>query len=364
MQLFESEKEKEKELYQAKIDFFINITHEIRTSLTLIKIPLERIIKYGKICEQGYESLILMEKNVSRLIELVDQLMDFREAETEGGSLTSHIETIQENPVLPVAHDYPHKANHATVLVVEDNEEMRYLISSELRRHYNVITAGNGQEALLILAKNTIQLVISDILMPIMDGFELLKEIKTNLEFSHIPVILLTAKITTQARLEGLELGADACIDKPFSMYLLLAQISNLLTNREHIRQFYFKSPVIHMKSMAYSKTDSEFLEKLNTIINEHLGDPNFDVNTIAGILFMSRPTLYRKINAISNLTPHGLIKIARLKKAAELLIQGELKVYEVSEMTGFSSQSYFWSAFIKQFGMSPSKYAKTNRPK
>ena len=174
--------------------------------------------------------------------------------------------------------------------------------------------------------------------------------------------ILLTAKNTMQSRLEGLELGADAYIDKPFSTSLLMAQISNLLSNRDNIRKFYFNSPIANMKSMAYTKADEGFLEKLNEIINEHIGNPDLDVNMIADLMHLSRPTLYRKIRAISDLTPNELIKISRLKKAAELLLQGNMKIYEISDAVGFSSQSYFWSAFIKQFGVSPSKYAKENR--
>jgi AraC-like DNA-binding protein len=175
-------------------------------------------------------------------------------------------------------------------------------------------------------------------------------------------VILLTAKVSIQARLEGLDLGADAYIDKPFSMDMLLIQISNLLKNRENIRKFYFTSPVANMKSMAYSKADKDFLEKLNTIIDENLHEASFEVNTIATMLCMSRSTLYRKIMAISNLTPNDLIRTARLKKAAKLLLQSKKKIYEISEEVGFNSQSYFWSAFIKQFGISPTKFVKTNK--
>ena len=165
-----------------------------------------------------------------------------------------------------------------------------------------------------------------------------------------------------QSRLEGLELGADAYIEKPFSMDLLKVQISNLISNRDNIRKFYFKSPIANMKSMAYSKADEAFLEKLNAIIDEQLSNPEFDVNMIAQQLNLSRPTLYRKIRGISDLTPNDLIKLSRLKKAAELLLAGDMKVYEISEAVGFSSQSYFWSAFTKQFGVSPSKYAKENK--
>lgn len=239
---------------------------------------------------------------------------------------------------------------------------MSAFIADEVNENYNVLLAANGSEALELLKKQSIQLIISDVMMPVMDGFALLQQVKSDIEFSHIPVILLTAKNTMQSRLEGLELGADAYIDKPFSTSLLMVQISNLISNRDNIRKFYFNSPIANMKSMAYTKADENFLEKLNDIINENIGNPELDVNKIADLMHLSRPTLYRKIRAISDLTPNELIKISRLKKAAELLLQGNMKIYEISETVGFSSQSYFWSAFIKQFGMSPSKYAKENK--
>ena len=239
---------------------------------------------------------------------------------------------------------------------------MSAFIADEVNENYNVLLAANGSEALDLLKEQSVQLIISDVMMPVMDGFTLLQHVKSDIEFSHIPVILLTAKNTMQSRLEGLELGADAYIDKPFSTSLLMVQISNLISNRDNIRKFYFNSPIANMKSMAYTKADENFLEKLNEIINENIGNSDLDVNMIADLMHLSRPTLYRKIRAISDLTPNDLIKISRLKKAAELLLQGNMKIYEISEAVGFSSQSYFWSAFIKQFGMSPSKYAKENR--
>lgn len=515
MQRFKNKKEKE--LYQAKIDFFINIAHEIRTPLTLIKSPLERLLKSDKIGEKEESSLVLMDKNVSRLLSLVNQLLDFRKTEIEGYRLSfvrtevvtlltetarrfqdlatennlvlnldlsvqelyvfvdkealtkifsnlfsnatkyaassiivrlqiaenqeiftidfindgtpvpaevrnkifepffrikgtenkpgtglglplarslaeMHHGTLQlmdfeENrtmfritlPVKPAESIKPAEEeiplqkrqketqfiqdeSRPTLLIVDDNKEMGAYIADEVNELYNVKVAENGAEALKLLKSHSVQLVISDVMMPVMDGFALLKEIKTDLEFSHIPVILLTAKNTMQTRLEGLELGADAYIEKPFSTDLLMAQISNLLSNRDNIRKFYFNSPIANMKSMAYTKADEAFLEKLNEIINQHMGNTELDVNMIADLMHLSRPTLYRKIRAISDLTPNDLIKLSRLKKAAELLIQGNMKIYEISEAVGFSSQSYFWSAFIKQFNMSPSKYAKQNK--
>ena len=246
------------------------------------------------------------------------------------------------------------------ILVCDDERDivsaLRIYLTAE---GYEVLEAYNGSEMLRLAATQEVHLILLDVMMPGMDGLSAMAELRRT---SNVPVILLTAKNTIQSRLEGLELGADAYLDKPFSTNLLMAQISNLISNRDNIRKFYFNSPIANMKSMAYTKADESFLEKLNEIINEHIGNPALDVNMIADLMHLSRPTLYRKIRAISDLTPNELIKISRLKKAAELLIQGNMKIYEISEATGFSSQSYFWSAFIKQFGMSPSNYAKENK--
>lgn len=249
-----------------------------------------------------------------------------------------------------------------TILIVEDNEEMKNFVSHEINSVYNVLTAMNGEQAMNILNEFSIQLIVSDIMMPVMDGFSLLKKVKTDLDYSHVPVILLTAKNTVQSRLEGLELGADAYIEKPFSVDILLAQITNLLNNRHSIRNYYFNSPIANLKSMAYTKADEIFLESLNEIIIKNISNTNLDVEMIADQLNMSRPTLYRKIKAISDLTPNELIVICRLKKAAELIMQSKLSLCDISEKVGFSSQSYFSRSFSKQFGISPSDYANINK--
>lgn len=513
MQTFENNKEKE--LYRAKINFFINIAHEIRTPLTLIKSPLDKVMSNKELPQNAQNYLTIVNKNANRLLALVNQLLDFQRTEIKGYSLTfvktdivyllyetcerfrdtaeqqslqlnieaqnqsfnvlidneactKILSNLLSNAVkyarsnitikfallddekffidvindgeqiaedikdkifepffrgessahksgtglgLPLARsltkmhrgtleitnayqplitfrlclpiNQPHSIKLAdddkvistilpnqtyrieqsrpTILIVEDNNEMQNFIGQEINCIYNVVTANNGHEALSLLEQYGIQLIISDVMMPIMDGFALLKKVKTNLEFSHIPIILLTAKNTMQSRLEGLELGADAYMDKPFSMDLLLAQISNLLNNRNNIRCYYFNSPIANMKSMAYTKADENFLEKLNDIINAHINNVELDVDMIANLMNLSRPTLYRKINALSNLTPNELIKLSRLKKAAELILQGNKKIYEIAEAVGFNSQSYFSRAFSKQFNMSPSQYAKVN---
>jgi len=248
-------------------------------------------------------------------------------------------------------------ANRPTVLLVDDNEEILDFISDDLSEKYSVITARNGREALDLLNIHSVQLVISDIMMPEIDGFELCRSIKSDFEYSHIPVVLLTAKNTLQSKIEGLELGADAYIEKPFSPEHLQVQIANLLLNRSKIKDYFANSPLVHIKTMAYSKADENFLEKLNEAVNRNIANIDLDVEHLADSMNMSKPTLYRKIKAISNLTPHELINIARLKKAAQLLAENEFKIYEITEMVGYSSQTHFGRCFAKQFGMPPTEY-------
>jgi two-component system, cell cycle response regulator len=243
------------------------------------------------------------------------------------------------------------------VLLVDDNEDMLEFLEQDLNEKYTIIPSLNGSEALEILSREAIQLVISDIMMPVMDGLELCKLIKTSFDHSHIPVILLTAKNTLQSKIEGLETGADAYIEKPFSTEYLHVQIANLLSNRSKIKEYFASSPLVHIKSMAHSRADELFLEKVNESIYKNLEDAELDVEKLARLLNMSKPTLYRKIKSISDLTPNELINITRLKQAAELLLTGNYKIYEIAEMVGYSSQTNFGRNFLKQFGMTASDY-------
>src|SRR6185503_16880271 len=176
----------------------------------------------------------------------------------------------------------------ASLLLVDDNEEILEFLEHELNEKYSILKAHNGQEALTVLADNAVQLMIADVMMPVMDGFELCKIVKTSFEYSHIPVILLTARNTLQAKIEGLELGADAYVEKPFSPEYLQVQIANLLSNRNKIKEYFSSSPLVHIKNMAYSKADELFLEKLHESISANLSDPDLDVEKLSRLMNMS----------------------------------------------------------------------------
>lgn len=248
------------------------------------------------------------------------------------------------------------------ILLVDDEEDILTFLERILRTSYTLLKAENGAEALEMLATETIQLVVSDVMMPEMDGFELCKTIKSNLAYSHIPVILLTAKNTIQSKVQGLELGADAYIEKPFSKEHLQAQIASLLANRSMIREYFASSPLLHIKSIGYSKADERFLEVLSETIFKNMEDAELDVEKLARILNMTRTTLYRKIKAVTNFTPVEFINITRLKKAAELLAEGDYKVYEVADRVGFRSQSNFARSFHKQFNTTPTDYMQARQ--
>lgn len=513
------ENDKEKELYNAKIEFFTNVAHEIRTPLTLIKGPMEKVMKKAELLPELHKNLKTMERNTDRLLDLTNQLLDFRKTETSGFSLsfvkcdvnslltgifqrfnhmaeqrnvnyklrqptkilyayvdaeaftkivsnlisnalkycTSEVEiellpykdndcsfhiTVCNNGslipyefcdkifepffrmkesvnevgtgiglslsrsladlhngklflnkplngfniftlTLPIHQEkefdlhnnqdeYEHtlipgrKGNldfmKPTILIVDDNPEILDFISDELSEQYAIVTARNGKDALDVISVENIQLIISDVMMPVMDGFELCKLIKTNFDHSHIPIILLTAKNTLQSKIEGLEVGADAYIEKPFSPAHLQVQVANLLINRNKIKDYFASTPQALLKSMAYSAPDESFLDRLNSIIVNHLQDPELDVEQVANIMNMSKPTLYRKIKAISNLTINELINITRLKAAARLLEETDHKIYEVATMVGYSSQSHLGRNFLKQFGATPSEYQQAKR--
>ena len=250
------------------------------------------------------------------------------------------------------------KVNRPVILVADDNPDMLSFIVRQLEDNYTVLTAKDGLEALEVLDNHEVTLVVSDVVMPRMDGFELCKVIKSKLDYSHIPVILLTAKTNIQSKIEGLELGADAYIEKPFSVEYLQACIANLINSREKLRQAFAQSPFVAANTMALTKADEEFMKKLNEIIQNNFHNPDFSMDDIVDSLNMSRSNFYRKIKGVLDLSPNEYLRLERLKRAAQLLREGNGRVNEICYMVGFNSPSYFSKCFQKQFGVLPKDFA------
>ena len=508
------EADNQKELYDAKINFFTNITHEIRTPLSLIKMPLDKIIASGNYSESNQQELLTMQANTDRLLSLTNQLLDLRKMEKmevkptflsndlaalvrktcdrfvhvaedqhirmdvtlpetpfpvdcagemvekivgnllsnackygdghvrvaleplpdgervrvrvdsngeripdgdgerifekfyqgaparqgkgtglglpyarslallHGGSLTLdrsvkdynsfvlelpvHQETMVE---MPVAHEKePEPAEEMpfsidnqlhTILVVEDDPDMRGYLAKELSEQYNVLVAANGKDALELVESHRIDLIVSDIMMPGIDGIALCNQIKSTTEYCHIPVILLTAAVGMETRIETLEAGADGYIEKPFAIDLLQANIANLFKNREIANRQFTQSPLTHFNSMVTGGMDQEFMERLHDTVMKHLAEPDLNIETLTNELGTSKSTLYRKVTANTGLNINEYIRVSRLKKAAEMLSSQKYRISEVAYMTGFSSPSYFATCFQKQFNVSPSAFLK-----
>lgn len=202
-----------------------------------------------------------------------------------------------------------------TMLIVDDNEEMLNFLSSSLADKYSILTAEDGIEALNKLKENEVTLIVSDWMMPRMDGVEFCKAIRTNQATSHIPFILLTAKTDTNSKIEGMDCGADAYIEKPFSMQYLEACIKNLVDLRNLLRQKFSKMPLVPLNSIANNSMDDKFLTRMNEIIEENFSNPELSVDFLAEKLCISRSGLFAKIKTLANITPNELIQVVRLKK-------------------------------------------------
>ncbi len=533
---------KEDELHQVKLNFFTNVSHEIRTHLTLIMAPVEKLINSNEKENYVQQQLIQVRNNANRLLKLVSELMDFRKAETnhlklhierdnlipflqdiynsfretsisknisisflhnseniplyfdkeqlekvffnlmtnafkftpEGGRIilsaeqkedmaivtvtdngrgikpeylenlftnffqvadhgmqntgygiglalsksivelhggtiavesepsangkegktiftvvlqqgNKHFETevstetkpvskvIEEKPVAaplqPTAKNDQSKS--FTILIAEDNAELRAIVKELFVANYTVLECENGLTAWNTAIEQIPDLIISDVMMPEMDGFTLCSQLKTDERTSHIPVILLTAKNSQNDQVSGLENGADIYITKPFSTKILELNARNLLAARDLLKEKFSKqiiapkeltAPTEETPDVFVNTVDKEFLTRLIGIIEENMDDPDFGVEKLAKKVAMSPPVLYKKIKAVSNMSVNEFVKSLRLKKATQLLSQTDMTVYQVSYEVGYNDWKYFSREFKKQFGVSPGKYSEAER--
>lgn len=517
---------KEQELNNERLRFFTNITHELRTPLTLILGPLEDLSVDSSLSEKHAKKISVIYKSATRLLNLVNQILEFRKTETqnkklsvkkdnlasliqevslkykelntkeglsfetkiadgnyeiyydqdviatilenlmsnaikytESGSIVLSIENVIEHDIeytqitvkdtgrgiqaesinkifdryyqeqnnfqksgtgiglalvnnLAILHEgevlveseigigtefrfkiisnntYPnaiHKYNNEEkkepetfdeidevqtskpiILVVEDDEEINEYITNSLSAEYIVYSALNGKDGLEKASIYIPDIIISDIMMPEMDGFNLTRTLKADIRTSHIPIILLTAKDNIQDRTEGYSIGAESYITKPFSASLLRARIKNLFDTRrkiaEQIQTDTSNSEKSTVVTNSLNELDKEFIEKITDIIEENIDSESLDVNFIADKIFMSHSTLYRKIKALTDMTINEFIRKIRMKLAEELLLSGKYSISEISYMVGINSVTYFRQCFKDQFGLAPTEYLKKIR--
>lgn len=254
------------------------------------------------------------------------------------------------------------KIKDKTILIAEDNEDLRNIIKSSLEEKYEVVCFDNGKHAYDWLKENEVDLILSDIMMPVMDGITFCKKIKNNVETSHIPFILLTAKSGVDSMIEGTESGADLYFEKPVDLTLLKTSISNIFKKQDVLREYYAKNYFAEVSSISPNKQDNQFLIDVTDIIDERIDQSELDVNTIATEMMMSRSKLYSKIKALTGKSVVEFILSYRLRKAAKLLVESEMNIQQAMYAVGIESRSYFTKAFKKEFDMTPSQFQTKNK--
>lgn len=551
------EREKLDELSKMKLQFFTNVSHELRTPLTLIKSPLDELLQYSKIDEFTKNSLSLIQKNVSRLLQMSNQLLDFRKIDSgrfklsltqenivdllndiykdfiplaqsrnmeyvfnstesqidvwvdkeriktvfynllsnafkyskNGSSIMAEVSVVlkefkpsatfkknfniknsskipyiliniidtgmgiekhsikkiferfyQANEAIPhfggsgiglaISREYvelhggiivvesrqqegscfsiyipkgkDHYKNehvifvsnnindsvqeipypeidHSTlalssdtdetkselplILIIEDNEELLVYLKNTLSENYRVICAANGNDGYIMAGENNPDLIITDLSMPGMDGIDLCEHLKSELATCHIPIIIITARVSDESNIRGLETGADVYVNKPFNIHILKAQVKSLLDSRQRLKSIMAKELVVQPKDVTVASLDERFLAKLMEVVEENASDQTFGIKELTEKMNMSHSVIFRKIKSITGLTVVDYIRTFRLKKAAIILTKKKLPISEVSFMVGFSDPKYFSKCFQKEFGLSPTEYANKKNP-
>ncbi|WP_066630621.1 hybrid sensor histidine kinase/response regulator transcription factor [Labilibacter marinus] len=246
------------------------------------------------------------------------------------------------------------------ILIVEDNDDLRFYLLENLKSKYNTLEASHGEQALSIVESTHIDLVVSDVMMPMVGGIELCSKLKQNSKYAHIPIILLTARTTNEQKLEGLKVGADDYITKPFSFEILEVKIQNIIKYRKSLQRKFVSSDPITPSEICVTSLDEKFLQKALDIMEENLSNSDFSIEKMGQLLGVSRAHLYTKLMAITGKTPADFIKIMRLKRATQLIEESQMTISEISYEVGYNGPRYFTKHFKGYYGVTPSKYLQS----
>ena len=353
-------------LNKNKLQFYTDISHQLRTPLTLIEGPLSTLSstdEIKKLSPENSEMFTVLCRNTSRLSELINRLLESQSGKHSGGLSFSEIDIMTVKTAPQDTPSVKTSENAFTLLIVDDNADILTYLKRILSPFYNVVEASDGNLGLQTAEKEVPDLIISDIMMPVMDGLEFCRRVKENIITSHIPVILLTARSLDENFVEGFKSGADAYITKPFSENLLLARIDNLLKNRHLLKNIWEKvsepvakeQPEIKEEEVsAPAIVEDAFIKRFKEYVDKNLADSELSVETIAADLGLSRVQLYRKIKALTGCTPVDLLRKARLSLGKEMLKDCTKSVSEVAYACGFTSPAYFTKCFKDEYGVAP----------
>jgi YesN/AraC family two-component response regulator len=273
------------------------------------------------------------------------------------------IENIPVKDDLPGAQSSAAGHNHPIVLLVEDHVDMQLFLRQSIQDHYHVLQAENGRIGLELAIEHIPDLIVSDIMMPEMDGFTLCRALREDARTCHIPIVLLTARAEAADRLQGIECGADVYLTKPFDAAELNLRIRKLIEQRSVLQQKYSSKLILQPADIAVSSLDKKFLKDLLAIIEKRLDDPALSLEALGKYLNMSRSQLHRKLKALTGESPGDFLRRFRLQRAAQLLRKSEYNISEIGYQVGFSTHAHFTKTFRDQFGCAPSEYRQQETP-
>ena len=359
-----------RELNDEQTRFFTNASHQLRTPLTLIAGPINQLAE-GKGDKQ--QLIDIIQRNVEQLQRLISDVLLFRRenrATVDDTTATTNEQlTASRKSVQDCRHDIIVNNNAdelATVLIVDDNADMRAYLRTLLLDRYYVIEAVDGQSGLKLAVESVPDIVVSDVMMPVMDGLTFCTRLKQHEATSHIPVLLLTARSSEQQYIEGLQTGADMYMTKPFSADLLLANIASLLANRQKLRQLFktqnlssalpttSQHSTLNTQHSTSISPDRRFLDTFLKAMDKHMSNTNLKIEVIGDEIGLSRVQLYRKVKALTGMTPIEILRETRLKRAMQLLKTTDKTVSEIANEVGFATPGYFSSCFKKQYDKYP----------
>ena len=365
--------DKMRELNEEQTLFYTNASHQLKTPLTLITGPLKVLSEKSNLKGDDRELLNILNRNVEQLNGLVSNVINFRKevdaAIADDNAKQASSDAKQKRNDVQEGHtDLLLKTDSeelSTLLIVDDNADMRKYLRTLLAQSYYVIEASDGQSGLQLARESVPDLIVSDVMMPVMDGLQFCKQIKEDCITSHIPVIMLTARSTESQQIEGFEHGADAYVIKPFNAQFLISRISNLLQSRMQLRKLFSEKDTktktitqdVHIEQV--STPDSRFMDSLKDAVEKHISDAHLKMDDLGDELSMSRVQLYRKVKALTGLSPVELLRKIRLQKAYSLLLNSDMTISEISYKVGFGTPSYFSSCFYKQYDMYPTDVRK-----
>lgn len=345
-----------------KLDFYTQVSHELRTPLTLIEGPLAQLADTKDIREASPEAsgmFNIVRRNTQQLTILINKMLDV--------STSSNTQSIPEpaaDTSLPLQQLTVSESDYTKglLLIVDDNDDIRTYLRTILEKRYQLIEAANGQAGLEMACKEVPDLIISDVMMPVMNGLEFCQRVKSDVATSHVPVILLTARALSQHQVEGYESGADAYITKPFQPEVLMARVDNLLRQRQKLRKLW--SGTTHQEvptkpesiegSSTLNVREEAFIQRFRDVVTKQMSNSDLSVEDIGSELNLSRVQLYRKIKALTGQSPVELTRHIRLKRGRDLLETTDMTISEIAYKVGFTAPSYFTKCFKDEFGILP----------